>query len=326
MTLDAGSIGARLVVRHETGGRGPTGGPELTDVVGHLRAVDERTVTIELRDGSLRVVDRRSVVTSKRVPDRPVRRRRAVAIDPVDLMRITSRGWPATESQALGDWEMRWSGGFTGRACSVAVTGSPGLPFDVALGRVRDFYAERDAPALAQVVAGTQDDRRLEAAGWTPVGGSYGGAVVQVADLDPSTTPWDEGHGGNGGPVSLSPVADDAWMSRYGRVDDPATGRAVLEGPDRVAFASIGTMPQAIGRVVVTGEWAGLSAVEVEPAARRQGLARLVVQALLAWAVEQGADKAYLQTMRSNAAAVALYRPFGFVDHHDYLYRRASDS
>jgi ribosomal protein S18 acetylase RimI-like enzyme len=93
-----------------------------------------------------------------------------------------------------------------------------------------------------------------------------------------------------------------------------------MEGPDRVGFVSIGTPAVAIGRVVVTGEWAGLSAVEVRPEARRRGLARRIVQTSLAWAVEHGADKAYLQTMRSNTAALALYEPYGFVDHHDYVY------
>ena len=97
-----------------------------------------------------------------------------------------------------------------------------------------------------------------------------------------------------------------------------------MEAPAQVGFVSIGAPGLAIGRVVVTGEWAGLSAVEVAPEARRQGLARRIVETSLAWAVERGADKAYLQTMRSNEAALALYRPFGFVDHHDYVYREPS--
>ena len=313
MTLDAAAVGTRIVVRHETGGVGPTGGPQMTDVVGHVLAVDDGVVTIELRDGSARSVELSTVVTWKRVPDRPVRRRRAVAVDPDELTRITSRGWPAIESVALGDWELRHAGRFTGRANSVAVTGSPGLPFDEALERVLAFYRERSAPALAQVVVGSENDRLLAEAGWTPMAGYHGGAVVQVADLGSSYTAH---------PVArVSPTADDEWLSHYGRVDDPASARAVMEGPARVAFVSIGTPTVAIGRVVVTGEWAGLSAVEVDVAARRQGLARRIVETSLAWAVDHGADKAYLQTMRSNTAALALYRPYGFDDHHDYVYR-----
>jgi ribosomal protein S18 acetylase RimI-like enzyme len=94
----------------------------------------------------------------------------------------------------------------------------------------------------------------------------------------------------------------------------------VLEAPSTVGFVSIGTPVVAIGRVVVTGEWAGLACVEVLPEARRKGLARRVVDTSLAWAVERGADKAYLQTMRSNVAALALYEAYEFADHHDYRY------
>lgn len=314
MTLDAAAVGARIVVRHETGGTGPSGGPELTDVIGHVLAVDESSATIELRDGSRRLVPLATVSSWKRVPDRPVRRRRAVAVDPEELTRITSRGWPAIESVPLGEWELRSAGRFTGRANSVAVTGSPGVPFAEALQQVRAFYAERSAPALAQVVVGSDAEREFIDAGWVPMDGYHGGAVVQVADLASSYDA--DPH------ARVSPVADDDWLANYGRVDDSVAARAVMEAPAQVGFVSIGSPAVAIGRVVVTGEWAGLSAVEVRPDARRQGLARRIVETSLAWAVARGADKAYLQTMRSNIAALALYEPYGFVDHHDYVYRQ----
>jgi len=317
MTLDAAAVGARIVVRHETGGTGPSGGPEMTDVIGHVLAVDEASVTIEQRDGRTRQVPLATVTSWKRVPDRPVRRRRAVAVDPEELTRITSRGWPATESVPLGEWELRSAGRFTGRANSVAVTGSPGVPFDEALQRVVAFYAERSAPALAQIVVGSDEEHRFVDAGWVPMAGYHGGAVVQVADLASSYDPDPD--------ARVSPVADDDWLASYGRVDDPDAARAVMEAPAQVGFVSIGSPAVAIGRVVVTGEWAGLSAVEVRPDARRQGLARRIVETSLAWAVARGADKAYLQTMRSNTAALALYVPYGFVDHHDYLYRQPGD-
>jgi ribosomal protein S18 acetylase RimI-like enzyme len=286
----------------------------MTDVVGHVRSVDDGTATIETRDGRLRVVELSTIVSWKPVPDRPLRRSRAASVDAEELTRITSRGWPATESVPLGDWELRAAGRFTGRANSVAVTGSPGLPLREALARVEGFYAARSMPALAQVIVGSDHDRDFAEAGWEPMAGYYGGAVVQVADLEPSY-PADPA-------ARVSPTADDDWLAGYGRVDDPAAARAVMEGPARVGFVSIGSPAVAIGRVVVTGQWAGLSAVEVRPEARRQGLARRIVETSLAWAVEHGADKAYLQTMRSNTAALALYAPYGFTDHHDYLYRQ----
>lgn len=284
----------------------------MTDVIGHVRAVDETSMTIELRDGRSRTIALDTVVTWKPVPARPIRRRRATAIDPEDLTRITSRGWPAVESVPLGDWELRAAGRFTGRANSVAAIGSPGVPFDEAEAGVRTFYAERGMPPLAQVVLGSAQERDFTDRGWVPKQGYHGGALVQVADLASSYDADPD--------ARISAQADDDWLASYGRVDDAAAARAVMEGPSVVGFVAIGSPAVAIGRVVVTGEWAGLSAVEVHPDSRRQGLARRIVDTSLAWAVERGADKAYLQTMRSNEAALALYAPYGFVDHHDYAY------
>jgi ribosomal protein S18 acetylase RimI-like enzyme len=312
MTPDPGLIGQRVVVRHVVDGTGPSGGPAMTDVVGRVLAADEATLTVERRDGRHARVAWETVVALKPVPDRPLRRRRALDVDAEDLTRITSRGWPAIESELLGSWELRSSGSFTGRANSVAVHGDTGLPLDESLARVRQFYTSRGRPALAQVVVGSPGDRALTGAGWVPMQGYRSGAVVQVADLERSYAADPE--------VRVSARADDEWLAGYGRVDDPATARAVMEAPSTVGFLAIGEPTVAIGRVVVTGEWAGLSCVEVAEPARRRGLAGRIVRTSLAWAVEHGADKAYLQTMRSNDAALALYAPFGFVDHHDYRY------
>jgi hypothetical protein len=205
MTLDAVAVGTRIVVRHETGRVGPSGGPEMTDVIGHVRAVDDTAVTIEQRDGRTSDVALSTIVTWKPVPEQPVRRRRASSVNATELTRITSRGWPAIESVPLGEWELRAAGRFTGRANSVATTGSPGVAVDDALSRVEAFYAERSMPALAQVVVGSSNEHALREAGWVPMPGYYGGAVVQVADLRPPYPADPE--------ARVTPTADDDWLA-----------------------------------------------------------------------------------------------------------------
>ncbi|MBA4608287.1 GNAT family N-acetyltransferase [Aeromicrobium sp. Marseille-Q0843] len=280
----------------------------MRDVVGRVLSVEADGLRIERRDGDLAFVPTGTVLAMRVVPDRPVRTRRATAVTPEDLTRITSRGWPAVESASLGEWELRASGGFTGRANSAAVHGDPGV--DDPFAAVVDFYATRGLRPLVQVVEDSPWHRRFVDAGWTGVVDQPPGAILQVADLRsaPETDPE----------AVVSDHATDAWLGLYGRVRDPAAARAVMEGPATVGFVSIGEV--AIGRVVVTGEWAGLAAVEVDPAHRRRGLARRVVETSLAWAVAHGADKAYLQTMRDNAPALALYEPYGFTTHHAYRY------
>jgi hypothetical protein len=63
-------LGQRVVVRSRTGDLGPSGGPELTDVIGHVRALTDDLITVERRDGALVDIRRSDVVTWKEVPER----------------------------------------------------------------------------------------------------------------------------------------------------------------------------------------------------------------------------------------------------------------
>lgn len=310
MTLDPGSAGRRVVVRYATGGRGPSGGPELTDVVGRVLASDAESVTIERRDGTAVLVDRALIVTWKPVPDAPLRRRRAADAPVDDLAGITARGWPAVASQPLGEWELRASAGFTKRANSVGVRGEPDRSFVESLLAVHAFYTAQGLPPMAQVATGSTWERHFAEAGWRPVDESE--AIVQVADLSGGRAVDPD--------VVVAPTASDAWLAGYGHVDDPEPARAVLEGPATVGFVALGSPALAIGRVTVAGEWAGLSCIEVKPHARRQGLGRRIVETALAWAETHGADKAYVQVAPDNGPALGLYRSFGFTDHHRYRY------
>lgn len=316
MRIDAANIGKRMVVRYVVAGFGPSGGQAMTDVVGRVLALDEEKVTVEKRDGSTVNVDLAAIVAAKIVPPSPVRSRRAQAISADNLTRITSRGWPAVVSEELGEWELRAAGGFTGRANSVAVHGDPGMPFAEAVAQVVSFYEDHRLPPLAQVVVGSAGEKLFANAGWSPAEGRPGGAIVQVAEL---------AHDFEIGDVVIDDQASEEWLALYHRVDDHTVARAVLEGPATVGFLSIanpitGSPIAAIGRVVVTGEWAGLACVEVATDHRRQRLATRIIEASIAWARQHGADKAYLQTMTDNDAAIALYAPYGFRTHHEYVY------
>jgi ribosomal protein S18 acetylase RimI-like enzyme len=230
--------------------------------------------------------------------------------------------------QRLGDWLLREAAGFTGRANSVLPVGDPGRPLDEALEEVRDFYRSHDLPVLAQAVIGAPVERRLLDAGWR-VARYDDGVLVQVTPLAGALrTARSAGlPAAAGGPeVVLMDRPTDGWMAVYGRTSDvPADVAAgVLAGPPVTAFAAVDADrpggPVAIGRGVVTGDWLGLAAVEVVASRRREGLAGRVVDTLLEWGAAQGARSVYLQALPENTAAVALYRPYGFVTHHRYRY------
>lgn len=318
--LDESMVGDRMSIRRRVPGEiGPTGGPAMTDVVGRLLRVGDGHATVERRDGTQVTIRLADVVAARRVPDGPRRTRPADTFAPADLARICTRGWPPVESEPLGEWLLRAASGFTSRANSVAVHGDPGLAVDAALDRVVSYYTVRALPPRAQVIEGSDGERQLEAAGWRSIGGTHDHALVQVAGVREALAAADAPTGD----VTVADTVDDDWLALYNRAEGAASDaavRAVLQGPPTVGFVRLGDPPVAIGRVAVTGEWAGMSCVEVAPGHRRRGLARRIVDASLRWASERGADKAYLQTMRHNDAALGLYAAYGFRDHHAYRY------
>jgi len=289
----------------------------MTDVLGVLESWSATSLTIRRQDGELVTIERQHIVTGKPVPPRASTRLR---ISPEELERVCQRGWQAAVEQALGDWTLRAANGFTGRANSVRVGGDPGVPLEEAILEVERFYAAHGLPPLAQVVVGSTGQHHFEERGWQPAQ-SGADPIVQVASVAQARRLTAPAHARTVA-VTIDDSVGTEWLRLYDRAAglDPAVVQQVLQSGDAVAFARIGDPPIAIGRGVVTGDWLGLQAVEVAPAHRRQGLATVVVDALLAWGASHGALSAYLQTRPDNVAAVRLYAGFGFTTHHSYRY------
>ena len=295
----------------------------MTDVVGTLERAGE-VLEVRRRDGSLAQVAASTVVALRVVPPPPGRRGRTAAQWPVgELEQVAALGWRAAEERWVGGvregWLLRAAGGFTSRANSVLPVGSPPLPLDDALDEVVAFYAERGLVPRFQLPTGTEPlDDALDARGWT----AYDPVLMLVADLAALARP--------AGPIErvrIDTAPDDAWVAAYhyrgGELPDGA--RAVLTRGESLGFASVrdadgGVL--AIARGSLDESWLGVTAVEVAPHARRQGLGTLVVVALAAWARERAGRWAYLQVAEENAAARSAYGRAGFAEHHRYHYRR----
>ncbi len=310
--------GRRVSVRRIVGTR--DGRPLLTDAVGILESVDADEVVLRVRDGGTVTIARKSITAARIVPVRGLR------LTGRELEEIAAQGWRGLETERLGDWLLRAGNGFTGRANSVLLLGEPGMPLAEAVARVEAWYLARELPAKFQVPLpdSAVADQWLAGQGWT----SFDEVRVLIADLDHllrAAKPVDA----NRWTVRVDTRPDRAWIAAYhyrgGAL--PSYARAVIENGDRLGFASVRSPSSpdevlAIARGSVDRRWLGVTAVEVAPNARRQGLARLVLDALARWASAQGAHSCYLQVAVENAPALALYQAAGFVDHHRYHYRR----
>ena len=307
-------VGASITLRVST----PVGD---VSVVGVVVTASDESWSIRRRDGSVTEVDVSAVRARRDVPPTPAQRAGVT-----EVQQVAALGWRALETVRLGDWLLRASGGFTGRANSALVTGDPGRPVADAVDTVEGWYADRELPARLQLpdpgaTEGVQPLLEERGYAWSPtvhVMTAELGHVLRAADarVAASTGPAVE--------LRLDETPDGAWLAAY-RQDAgplPATARDVLAGHPAVVFASarVDGSVVAVARAAVDGRWAGLSAVEVVPDRRRGGLAARVSAAALRWAGSRGARQVYLQTEARNTPAVTLYRSLGFAVHHDYRY------
>ncbi len=285
-------VGTRVSLRY----RLPAGSvPPLSDVVGHLLDVGP---TLRVRDkrGDVVAISAADVVSIRPLSVMPVR-----TSSIRNLEHAAALGWPGVEQQWLGGWLLRFGHGSTRRANSaVPLLPTPGAH----LSAIADWYAARGAPPLLAV-----PDRLFSAPPGQPTDGEN---IVMARRLTTGIIT---------APVTLLPQPDDQWLSLHPREVPVDVLTAVVDG--EVVFGSVAGAAVGRGSVTVAPDgtrWAGLSSVHVVEDSRRRGLARSLCDALLAWASDRGATRAYVQVLAEDTAATRLYESMGFGEHHRSRY------
>lgn len=226
--------------------------------------------------------------------------------------------WPALETVIMGGWVLRFADGYTKRANSVNA-----LAPIIGVGQIRaiaaPIYAARGQRLVFRLspLAGPEADTELERAGFMHVDET----IVMTAALE-SGAPADP-------EVAIERSLQDAWSHAFAAANTvPARHRvahdrmlASLRLPS--AFASLQRDGRQVcwGLGVVERGMIGLFDVVTAAEVRRQGAARRLVVALMAWGQTQGATSAYLQVVAGNSAAILLYESLGFREAYRYHYR-----
>jgi len=295
------------------GETGPSGGPAMTDVLGICESWEGGIITVRREDGSVVEIATTDIVSGKPVPPRPSLHRR---LDNAQADRLALPGWQPVESEPLGEWLLRASGGFSSRGNSVLALGDPGMPVSEAVAAVNRWYAERSLPARAHVQPDRPEADAFAEAGWSvydPTLLLLASVAKVIRKLGPRQV----------AEPRLDSTLDEAWLAtderaaRYGE-----SARAVMESGE-VTFATVRDERGAVlarGRGAFHGDWVGVSALWTDPAHRGSGLGSAVLQSLVSWGAERGATTAYLQVVESNDHARHIYEARGFDVHHRYAY------
>ena len=303
LVVEADWVGRRIVVRRAVD-RDESGRLLFADVVGDLLELTTETATVDANAGAVHIPLSHIAVAKVVEPS---------AAEILALSAVSSRGWRAEETAEVGGWLLRANHGVTNRANSALPLHRPTTSLSDTLDAARGWYAARGLPLRVQTPLHARRllDAELAERGWPS------SRETLVLALRIPAAPGAPG-------VRIVREPDDAWVARFRNGTTPHGMTALLTRHERVGFAEIRQdgIPVAIGRGTVDDNWLGVTAVEVAPEQRRQGLATSIVHALWRWGADvHGAKYSYLEVETQNDTAIALYRGLGYWEHHVYRYR-----
>ncbi len=237
------------------------------------------------------------------------------------LEEISLNALPALQTYLLDGWVLRFANGYTRRANSV----NPLYPSRQTLAdkieQCEQIYQAHNLSTVFKITPASQPlelDATLEARGYR----ADAPTSVQMCALTPNAIAEVEG-------MTIFERVNDEWFEAYARMGGLATEhhdtmRRMLElivPQTALALLKENGQTMACGLGVLDQNAIGLYDIVVDPSARRRGHGTQLIQQILAWSTQRGANLAYLQVMLSNAPALALYAQLGFVEHHRYWYR-----
>ena len=296
--LSPADIGRRVSVRRQAS-------DGLHDTVGTLVAWEgapRGELLIRTRDGGVHRVTASSITAGRVV---------APAVSALRLQEIAEAAWPVTDSEHLGQWNLRFGGGKAWRTNSARLCGDPGNDTAAALEFVRAWYERRGVPGLVQTPDPGAFDSHLVSAGWVPDTSTQ--VMVRTVTADHAQ------HARAVVEVTEAPTPE--W--RTVAAPDLARGLdAPLERAHHQRFITVfdDGQPVSVGRIVAQSQWGIATSVRTISEAQRQGFARTTMAVINDVARELGVGNLFLQVLEANEAGMSLYRDLAFETHHRYRY------
>jgi ribosomal protein S18 acetylase RimI-like enzyme len=241
------------------------------------------------------------------------------------LEAVGFRAWPAASVHYDGSWAVRLTAGHPSKRLNSVNPLDPADYRDIEnrIARAAKRFSAYGRPLVFRLspLAPLQLHAHFDAHGWRRFDETRVMiARLQELDLDSGIDQIPLQDIGRYVDASISIRHEDAerkaGLTEVVESIRPPSGMFVLEDRDG---------PVASALCVHDNDLAGLFDVAVRPDQQGKGFARSIVRASLRWAAAQGAQRAWLQVMSANKAAVSLYSRLGFDLAYSYAYRQRGD-
>jgi N-acetylglutamate synthase len=218
--------------------------------------------------------------------------------------------WPAVTTLIMEGWAIRMANGYSGRANSASAIWAGAELTPELLHLMEALFTQAGLEPCVRVtpVAKRGTLEMVLARGYRVKDHT----LVMLAPIG--------AHQESAVAVHLEPKPSPAWLTGVSALQEAAkSNTAHLEAivgciqlPATFATVFDGGAPVGFGMAAVDRGFAELGSIILAPAARGRGLGKALVQMLLNWAAEAGAEQAFLQVTQDNSAARGLYESLGF--------------
>jgi ribosomal protein S18 acetylase RimI-like enzyme len=234
---------------------------------------------------------------------------------------LSLNAWPAHQTLLYDGWLLRFANGYTKRANSVNPIYSSTLDVDEKIAFCERIYQAQKLDVVYKLTSACFPenlDDILAAGGYqkdSPTSVQLLEMISRNVELARET--------------ELQESLSDNWLDAFCRMSavDEQRRKSLLRILSnivpRTCFASL----TQDGRIIAAGlgvlqtGFIGLFDIVVDREVRSRGIGRQIVESILSWGKQNGAQHSYLQVMLNNPPALLLYSKIGFVEQYQYWYR-----